>query len=37
VHGHRWWAPGELDTTSERVAPPELGELIRSLDAGRRK
>jgi TDG/mug DNA glycosylase family protein len=37
VHGHRWWTAGELAATSERVAPPELGELLRSLDAGRRK
>ena len=31
VHGHRWWSREELDTTTERIAPPNLAELLASL------
>jgi TDG/mug DNA glycosylase family protein len=31
IHGHRWWTPAELDSTAERIAPPQLAELVRSL------
>jgi hypothetical protein len=31
VHGHRWWTPAELAATDERIAPPELAELLASL------
>jgi hypothetical protein len=31
IHGHRWWTPAELDSTSERIAPPQLAEFVRSL------
>jgi double-stranded uracil-DNA glycosylase len=29
--GYRWWTPEQLDTTTERVAPPDLASLVRSL------
>jgi G:T/U-mismatch repair DNA glycosylase/ADP-ribose pyrophosphatase YjhB (NUDIX family) len=29
--GHRWWTPAELESTDERVAPPELARLVRAL------
>jgi len=31
IHGHRWWTLAELDSTEERIAPPNLAELVRSL------
>jgi TDG/mug DNA glycosylase family protein len=31
VRGHRWWTPGELASTDERIAPPQLAELLASL------
>ena len=31
LHGHRWWALAELDSTEERIAPPNLADLVRSL------
>jgi 8-oxo-dGTP pyrophosphatase MutT (NUDIX family) len=31
IHGHRWWTLAELESTSERIAPPQLAELVRSL------
>ena len=31
VTGHRWWSLAELDATEERIAPPQLAELVRSL------
>jgi len=31
VTGHRWWTLDELDTTDERIAPPRLAALVRSL------
>jgi TDG/mug DNA glycosylase family protein len=31
IHGHRWWTLRELDETEERVAPPRLSELARTL------
>ena len=31
VTGHRWWTLDELDATDERVAPPRLAALVRSL------
>src|SRR5207253_6877201 len=31
VRGHRWWTLAELDSTDERIAPPNLVELVRSL------
>ena len=31
LHGHRWWTLAELDSTEERIAPPNLADLVRSL------
>jgi TDG/mug DNA glycosylase family protein len=31
VTGHRWWTPDELESTDERIAPPRLAALVRSL------
>jgi TDG/mug DNA glycosylase family protein len=31
VTGHRWWTLAELAETDERIAPPNLAELVRSL------
>jgi len=31
VRGHRWWTLAELDSTDERVGPPDLADLVRSL------
>jgi TDG/mug DNA glycosylase family protein len=31
VTGHRWWTLDELESTDERVAPPRLAALVRSL------
>ena len=31
LHGHRWWTLAELDSSEERIAPPDLAELVRSL------
>ncbi len=31
VTGHRWWTLEELEATDERVAPPQLAALVRSL------
>ena len=31
VTGHRWWTLDELESTGERIAPPRLAELVRSL------
>ncbi len=31
VTGHRWWTLDELDATDERIAPPQLPGLVRSL------
>jgi hypothetical protein len=31
VTGHRWWTPDELDATDDRIAPPQLAGLVRSL------
>jgi double-stranded uracil-DNA glycosylase len=31
VTGHRWWTLDELDATDERIAPPQLAGLVRSL------
>jgi 8-oxo-dGTP pyrophosphatase MutT (NUDIX family) len=31
IHGHRWWTLAELAATGERIAPPHLAELLRSL------
>jgi TDG/mug DNA glycosylase family protein len=31
VTGHRWWTLDELDATDERIAPPRLAALVRSL------
>jgi double-stranded uracil-DNA glycosylase len=31
VSGHRWWTVDELETTGDRIAPPQLAALIRSL------
>jgi double-stranded uracil-DNA glycosylase len=31
VTGHRWWTLAELDATRERIAPPRLAALVRSL------
>ncbi len=31
VTGHRWWTLPELEATDERVAPPQLAALVRSL------
>jgi TDG/mug DNA glycosylase family protein len=31
VTGHRWWTLDELDATGERIAPPRLAALVRSL------
>ena len=31
VTGHRWWTLDELDATDERIAPPQLATLVRSL------
>jgi 8-oxo-dGTP pyrophosphatase MutT (NUDIX family) len=33
IRRHRWWDPRDLETTTERVYPPGLAELVRSLDA----
>jgi TDG/mug DNA glycosylase family protein len=31
VSGYRWWTPAELRATDERIAPPDLAELLASL------
>ena len=31
VHGHRWWTLDEIESSGERIAPPRLAELVRSL------
>jgi TDG/mug DNA glycosylase family protein len=31
VTGHRWWTADELAATDERIAPPQLAGLVRSL------
>jgi TDG/mug DNA glycosylase family protein len=31
VTGHRWWTLDELDATDERIAPPRLAALVRTL------
>jgi TDG/mug DNA glycosylase family protein len=31
VTGHRWWTLAELESTGERIAPPQLADLVRSL------
>jgi TDG/mug DNA glycosylase family protein len=31
VSAHRWWTPAELRATGERIAPPDLAELLASL------
>jgi double-stranded uracil-DNA glycosylase len=30
VTGHRWWTLAELDATTERIAPPNLSQLVRA-------
>lgn len=34
--GWRWWAPEELEATSEPVLPADLGALVRRITAGER-
>jgi TDG/mug DNA glycosylase family protein len=32
LHGHRWWTPGELESSDERISPPGLADVVRALD-----
>jgi hypothetical protein len=35
MHGFRWWTAEELARTRERYAPPDLAELLGSIDQWR--
>lgn len=31
IHEHRWWSLGELELTTEKIYPPDLSTLLRSV------
>ena len=34
IHEHRWWSLAELEATSEKVYPPDLPMLLRTIGVG---